>query len=67
MKWLPIKDLPVEYENTRKMFVVKGIDIPMDNGRKYQTDPYCVWFNPSDQTYVRWPHHFDPTHFIELP
>lgn len=67
MKWNTIDNLPVEYELTNKMFVVKAIDVVTASGMKYTSDPYCVWFSTHDSSYARWPHPFDPTHFVELP
>lgn len=63
-RWIPISQLPDTYKSEKRMFVVIGINVP--KGRKYTTDPYCVWLN-EDGTFSRWPHDFEPTHFMELP
>lgn len=66
--WKKIENLPEIYNTSRKIFVVKAIDIipPRCNVLGlYTTDPYCVWKEGSE--YVRWPHPFPPTHFFELP
>lgn len=66
MNWKPMIDLPYECCSNKKMFVVKGIDIPMKSGSKYTTDPYCVWVTSGGKL-ARWPHEFEPTHFCLLP
>jgi len=61
--WKPIGELP---EMGRGMFVVKsfGYVFP-DTGQIYTSDPYCVW--KEGNCFVRWPHSFEPTHFLLLP
>lgn len=66
MKYRPISQLPETYKSEKRMFVVIGIGVPMGSNRNYTTDPYCVWLN-EDGTFSRWPHDFEPTHFMELP
>lgn len=59
-KWLDISKL----ETKRKLVVlVAKTEIA---GREYITDPWCGWLT-DDGTFARWPHKFEPTHFIELP
>ena len=61
--WRPISEAP---KNTKKMFVVRASNVFVGSGRtKYTTDPYCVW--TEDGEFVRWPHNFPPTEFMELP
>ena len=61
-KWQPIDTAPKD--NGRKIFVVKAFDVLL-SGRKYTSDPYCVWRDKDE--FVRWPHKFDPTHWMPLP
>lgn len=35
-------------------------------GRDYITDPWCGWMH-EDGSFARWPHKFQPTHFLKLP
>lgn len=65
--WLKIENLPDYYKTKPTMFVVKAFDVlPMQNSiYKYTSDPYCVWLENGE--YVRWPHPFPPTHYLELP
>lgn len=44
------------------MFVVKAFGV---RGGTYNTDPYCVW--REGKGFARWPHEFDPTHWMPLP
>lgn len=67
MKWEKLDNLPNEFcKGSKKMFVVKGIDVKLTSGQSYTTDPYCVWVQPNG-TLARWPHQFEPTHFCPLP
>ena len=67
MKWISIEELPEEYKNNRKMFVVIGINVELSSGYKYTSDPVCVWVDMIGE-FIRWPHKaFKPTHFCELP
>lgn len=65
--WQKIEFLPELYNNSKRMFVVKGVGLPLGSSRNYNTDPYCVWKTPGDNRYVRWPFDYPPTHFMELP
>lgn len=65
-KWLPLSELPAEYGLTNRMLTVKGFNVDVGNGKRYTTDPYCVWITKAG-TMPRWPHDFEPTHFIEIP
>ena len=69
MQWKKIEELPEEYKNSHKMFVVIGIDVcPVSPGHKYTTDPVCVWYDKHKEfNFERWDWHFPPTHFCELP
>ncbi len=62
MNWRPISEAP---KNTKKMFVVKAVNVYHFGTRPYTSDPYCVW--AENGVFVRWPHEFSPTHFCELP
>lgn len=64
--WKPIAELPQLYKDTRKMFVVRG-HLPYGNDKTYVSDPYCVWLDKGNTKYVRWPHPYPPTEFVELP
>lgn len=66
MKWRPLSELPAEYGLTKRMVLVKGFGIDLGNGKLYDTDPYAVWITTAG-TMPRWPHDFEPTHFIEIP
>lgn len=59
--WHPIETAP---RHTKQMFVVQAFDV-LVRGHKYTTDPYCVWAEKAE--FVRWPHQFDPTHWMPLP
>jgi hypothetical protein len=62
---MPIESAPKE---GRTMFVVQGFNVTNANAhaRNYTTDPYCVW--PGELGgWCRWPHAFQPTHWIPLP
>lgn len=62
--WRPISELSPK--QSRAMFVVKAFDADIGKGvRPYTSDAYCVW--REGETFVRWPHPFPPTHFMELP
>ena len=65
--WKKIENLPEEYQDSTKMFVVKAINIlPFRYSPfKYTTDPYTVW--RTNGKYHRWPYKFLPTHYCELP
>lgn len=65
MKWFPIEELVVQ---DREMFVAIAIDVQpfTDSCKKYTSDAYCVW-RAANGEMIRWPHQFDPTHFIYLP
>lgn len=68
-QWKPINELPEYLKETRRMFVVKAIDVaPMEAvpDYRYNSDPWCVWFD-GNGGFVRWPHKYPPTHFCELP
>jgi len=56
MIWYPIESLPLK---TKAMVVV--ISIRPD----YVTDPWVVWRD--GESFVRWPHAFQPTHWFPLP
>lgn len=63
--WQPIETAP---KANRHMFVVQAFDVthPTCGVRRYTSDPYCVW--PGDTGgWVRWPHPFPPTHWMNLP
>ena len=62
MEWQKIETAP---RNTQEMYVVRGFNVDM-GGYYYTTDPWCVWHNDIDG-FVRWPHSFEPTHWMPLP
>lgn len=65
--WTKIEQLPVEQLiATREMFVVKGFNVEGCSIMPYTTDVYGVWLD-QEGSFVRWPHKFQPTHFILLP
>lgn len=65
MNWEPISTAPKEWKPF-EMFVVIGINVKLSTSRPYTTDPYCVWRN-LDESFARWPHPFEPTHWCPLP
>lgn len=65
MKWFPISELDIQ---DAKMFVAIAIDVHLYSdcpAFAYTSDPYCVWKEKGK--FIRWPHNFEPTHFIYLP
>jgi hypothetical protein len=60
-EWKPISEATVG----RAMFVVRAFNVSL-GGRPYTSDPYCVW-QDTPGVFVRWPHHFAPTHWMPLP
>lgn len=58
--WRDIRSAP-----DRALIVAKAINITLPSGQKYTSDPWVVW--RQDGSYARWPHDFQPTHFIPLP
>lgn len=69
MIWENIENLPEEYKNGKRMFVVIGINVhPFNNERTYMTDPVCVWYDEHEKyKFQRWNLNFLPTHFCEPP
>ena len=69
MVWKKIENLPEEYKNGKRMFVVVGINVhPFNNEHKYTTDPVCGWYDEKEENkFQRWDWNFLPTHFCELP
>jgi len=65
MNWEPISTAPKEWKPF-EMFVVIGINVKLSTSPPYTTDPYCVWRN-LDESFARWPHSFEPTHWCPLP
>jgi hypothetical protein len=65
--WQEIEFLPELYSGSKRMFVVKGVGLPLGSANNYSTDPYCVWKMTGDNHYARWPFEYPPTHFMELP
>ena len=59
--WKPIESCPI---NSRTMFVAIAFGAEIGT-TPYNSDPYCVWRD--DGKFVRWPHKFPPTHWMELP
>lgn len=50
----------------RQMVVLIAKDVDIGTPRTYTSDPYCGWLN-RDGTFSRWPHSFQPTHYMEIP
>lgn len=65
--WQEIEFLPEDYNNSKRMFVVKGVGLPLGSLKNYDTDPYCVWKMSGEDHYARWPFEYPPTHFMEIP
>jgi hypothetical protein len=50
------------------MIVVQAFSVPVQQGAlRYTSDPYAVWWGDHSQEWVRWPHDFQPTHWMPLP
>ena len=66
LAWQPIDTAPTD----RTMFVVIGVILGTGNGltggKKYTTDPVCVW-RDEDGAFARWQHIWPPTHWMPLP
>jgi hypothetical protein len=64
--WLPIETAPA-VRLPFKMFVVIAMGVKVtESSPPYTSDPYCVW-RESDGSLARWPHPFEPTHWLPLP
>ena len=64
--WRPLKDY-TEIK-PRKMYLVRAKTDAYTITGTYTTDPYCAWYDFEDKQWCsRWPHHFPPTHFCEIP
>lgn len=59
--WRPIEEAP----KCKAMFVAIAIDAKLPTGQKYTSDPWVVWTDGTG--FARWPHDFQPTHFMPLP
>lgn len=66
--WQPIETAPMAERGKRPMFVVCAFNVcnGFTGGRPYTSDPWCVW-RTADGEFARWPHHFEPTHWMPLP
>jgi len=63
MTWRDIETAP---KDGRTMFVVKAVDVIRHPGAApYTSDPWCVWQDKDG--FSRWPHSFEPTHWMPLP
>ena len=62
-RWQPIETAP---RDSKTMFVVIGISVDVGNAFPYTTDPWCVW-RTLEGRFERWPHKFQPTHWMPLP
>ena len=60
-RWQPIETAPKE---TTQMFVVVAFGAKV-GATPYNSDPWCVWHQRGE--FVRWPHKFSPTHWMQLP
>jgi hypothetical protein len=66
-KWQPIETAPKFPDRT--MFVVRAFSVQpsaFSDSRVYTSDPWCVW-RERDGGFARWPHVFQPTHWMPLP
>jgi len=64
--WLPIETAPA-VRLPFKMFVVIAMGVKVtESSPPYTSDPYCVWKDP-EGSFARWPHPFEPTHWLPLP
>lgn len=68
MEWLPIETAPEGHVRPREMFVVRafGVQPPGTKSVTYTSDPWCTW-RTLDGGFARWPHPFEPTHWMPLP
>ena len=62
-EWRDIETAP---RDSKTMFVVIGISVDVGNAFPYTTDPWCVW-RTLEGRFERWPHKFQPTHWMPLP
>lgn len=61
--WMPIETAPIG----RDMFIVRAFDVQVtDKIFGYTSDAYGVW-QPTRGRFERWPHPFEPTHWMPLP
>lgn len=68
-EWKPIESAPQAALGPRPMFVVCAFNVcnTLTRGsRPYTSDPWCVW-RTADGEFARWPHPFQPTHWMPLP
>jgi hypothetical protein len=65
MNWKPIETAPKD-SSSKKMFVVIAFNAKIRSDYHYDSDPYCVWRGFRGE-FVRWPHVFEPTHWVPLP
>lgn len=60
--WHPIETAPTD----RQMFVARAFNQKVGVGNYiYTSDAYCVW--REGDGFVRWPHPYQPTHWMPLP
>jgi hypothetical protein len=64
--WQPIEGS--ELPPFQEMFVVRAFSVcnVFTGGKPYTSDPWCVWLNDYG-SFSRWPHQFEPTHWMPLP
>jgi hypothetical protein len=60
--WIPIETAP---KNQKEMFIVKAFNAESHGGARYTSDPWGVWVENGH--FIRWPHKFNPTHWMPLP
>jgi len=60
--WQPIETAP---KDCRTLFIVRSFNQVIKKRGPYTTDAYVVWHE--DESFIRWPHNFPPTHWASLP
>ncbi len=67
-EWQPIETAPEGVKVSEQMFVVIAFNVRSSESNPflYTSDPYCVW-KQKDGSFARWPHRFNPTHWMPLP
>lgn len=61
--WKSISEYGIPPEHKMCVFIAKDVKYCNDQ-LTYNTDPWCGWYRNGE--YVRWPHKFNPTHYVEI-